>query len=47
MGNIARRTGIEATSRAFQAIMLTITPPRFPDVTTVPLPTCLCGSLPG
>ena len=35
MGNIVPRLGIESTSLAFQASVLTNTPPRFPDVTTV------------
>ena len=38
MGNIVPRAGI--------ASMLTITPSRLPDVTTVATTTCLCGSLP-
>ena len=46
MGNIVLRVGIELTSLAFQASVLTITPPRLCDVTTLPTPTCLCGSLP-
>ena len=46
IGNIVPRAGIERTSRAFQASSLTITPPRLPDVTTMPTPTCLCSSLP-
>ena len=44
-GNIALRVGIESTSPAFQANVLTITPPRLPDVSILPMPTCLCGSL--
>ena len=44
--HIVPRAGIEPTTLAFQASMLTITPPRFPDVTTVPTPTCLCSLLP-
>ena len=45
MGNIVPTVGIEPTSLAFQASVLTITPPRFPHVTILPTPTCLCGSL--
>ena len=30
----------------FQASVLTITQPWLPDVTTLPMPTCLCASLP-
>ena len=46
MGNIAPRAGIEPTSLAFQVNGVTITPPRLPDVTTLPSPIYLCGSLP-
>ena len=46
IGNIVPRVGIKHTSVAFQVRVLTITPPRFPYVTTVPTPTCLCSSLP-
>ena len=42
MGNIAYRVKIESTSLAFQVIVLTITPPRLPDVTTLSTPTSLC-----
>ena len=42
MGNIAHRAGIEPIYIAFQASMLTITPPRPPDVTMLPM--CLGGS---
>ena len=42
---VVPRTGIETTSPVFQASVLTITPPRFPDVTVLPTPTCLSGSL--
>ena len=34
MGNIVHKAGIEPTSLAFQARVLTITPPRLRDVTT-------------
>ena len=44
IGNIFPRAGIEVTSLGFWAMVLTITPQRFPDV--LPTPTCLCGSLP-
>ena len=46
MGNIVHRVGIEHTYIAFQASMLTITPHRLSDITMLPVPTCLCGSLP-
>ena len=35
MGNIAPRTGIEPTYFALRASVLTITPPRFPYVSTL------------
>ena len=38
--------GIEPTALAFRTSVLTITPPRIPDVTNLPMPTCVCGSLP-
>ena len=41
MGNIKPRAGIKCTSLAFRVHMLTITPPRLPDVTAPPTPTCL------
>ena len=46
MRNIVPRVGIEPTSLAFQANLLTISPPRIPDVTTLPVATCLCSCLP-
>ena len=46
MGNIVPRAGIEPTSLAFQASVLTITLHRLPDVTTIPTRPCLCSSLP-
>ena len=45
MGNIVPRMGIKPTSLALWANVLNITLPRLLDVTSVPLPTCLCGSL--
>ena len=45
MENIAPKAGIESTSIAFRASVLSITPPRFLDVTTLPTPTCLCAFL--
>ena len=36
MGNIVLRAGVEPTSLAFWASVLTITPPMLPDATTVP-----------
>ena len=41
MGNIVPRAGIELTPLALLASVLPITPPRLPDVTNVPTPTCL------
>ena len=46
MGNFVPRAWIELKSLAFWTSMLTITPHMFPDVTTVPMPTYLCSSLP-
>ena len=46
MGNIAPRVAIKPTPLAFRARVLTISPRRLPDVTMLPVPTCLCGSLP-
>ena len=43
MGNIVPTAGIEPTSLAFRASVLTITPHRIPDVTTIPTPTYLCS----
>ena len=43
MGNIVPRMGIEYISLGQCA---TITPCRHTDVTTIPLPICLCGSVP-
>ena len=45
MGNIAYKAGTEPTSLAFQANVLTVPPPRLPDVTTLSTPTCLGSSL--
>ena len=46
IGNIALRAGIESTSLAFWASVLTITPSRLPAVTTLAMAVCLCGFLP-
>ena len=48
MGNITPRAGIEPTSLRSWVSVLTITPPRLPDVTIVPMPylsaaSCLRG----
>ena len=40
MENIAPRVGIEPTSLAFWVSVLTITPPRLTDVTTLQTPAC-------
>ena len=45
MGSIAPKVGIKSTYLAFWASVVTITPPRFPDVVTLFTPDCLCGSL--
>ena len=45
-GNIVPKAGIEPTFLVFCASVVTITPPRLPDVTTVCMPNCLRGSLP-
>ena len=45
MGNIVPRMGIEPTCLVFQVRVLTITPPRLPDITILPTSTRLCGSL--
>ena len=45
MGNILHRVGIESTSLAFQAGMLITAPSSLPDVTILPTPPCLRGSL--
>ena len=46
MGNNLARAGIKPTSLALWANVLTITPPRLPDVTVLPMPACPCGFLP-
>ena len=46
IGNIVPRVGLEPTSLAFQASVLPLHHVVFSDVTTMPTPTCLCGSLP-
>ena len=46
MGNMTPKAGIERTSLAFRASILTITPPSLPYVNTLPTPTCLRGPLP-
>ena len=45
MGNMVLRAGIEP-NLVFQASVLTITPLRLPDVTTLPTHTCPCKSFP-
>ena len=39
VGIIMPRAGIEPASLSFRTSVLTITPPRLPDVTNVPTPT--------
>ena len=46
MGNTVPRTGLKLTSLEFQASVLPSHHVGFPDVTTIPMPTCLCGTLP-
>ena len=46
IGNIMPGVGIQPTSLVLRDSVLSITPPRLPDVTTVPTPSCLCSSLP-
>ena len=46
MGVMAMGAGIEPTPLALQTNVLTITPPRLPDVTTLAMPACPCDSLP-
>ena len=46
MENIVPRAQIEPTPLAFWVNMLTVLPPRLPEVIILPTPTCLCGSLP-
>ena len=41
MGNCVPIVGIEPTPLAFQVSVLTITPPRLPAVTMLPIPTCV------
>ena len=44
IGNIAPEAGIESIFLAFQTSVLIMTPLRLPDVTILPMLTCLCGS---
>ena len=46
IGNIAPTAGIEPISLAFQASVLTMAPPRLPDLANLPTRIFLCGSLP-
>ena len=43
MGNIVHRLGIEPTSLSVRASVLSVTPRRLSDVTTIPTPSWLCG----
>ena len=45
-GNIVLKARIKPRFLVFRDSVLTITPPRFPDVTTLRTPPCLCSSLP-
>ena len=42
MGIIVPRAGLEPTSLAFQTSVLPLHHVDFPDVTTIPMPTCVC-----
>ena len=42
MGNIVSKVGIEPTSLAFHASVLTISPPRLPDVIMLHVYAALC-----
>ena len=46
IGNIVPRVGIEPTSLAFGPVCYPLHHVDFPNVTTIPTPTCLCISLP-
>ena len=46
MGLFAPALTIERMPLAFRGSVLTFTPPRFPGFTILPMPTCLCASLP-
>ena len=46
MGNITPIAGLEPISVSFQASVLPLHNVGFPDVTTIPTPTCVCSSLP-
>ena len=46
MGNTVARARIKPTSLVFLTSVLMITTCRFPDVTNIPMPTCLCSTLP-
>ena len=46
MGSIVPRVGGDPTYLAFWTSVLTITPHRHLDVTTLPTPARLCGSFP-
>ena len=46
IGNNAPRVGFERTPLVSQAALQMIRLARLPDVITLSMPTCLCGSLP-
>ena len=46
MENVVPRVEIKPTSLALWASVLPLHPIGFPDVTTLPMSSCLCGSLP-
>ena len=45
MGSTVPRAGLEPRSLAFRASVLPLHHIGFPDITTMPTPTCLCSSL--
>ena len=46
MGSIVPRAGFKPTSLAFRASVLPLHHVDFSDVTIIPVPICLCSSLP-
>ena len=46
MGNPVPRVGLESTFLPFQASGLPLHHVGFPEVTTIPMPTCLCSAIP-
>ena len=46
MGNTVPRAGLKPTSLAFQASVISLHHVGFPDILTIPTPTCLYSSSP-